>query len=453
MFPTLSEAVRGDRLTVGPSFFNTWMLPVGLILLLLTGIGPLLAWRRSTLTNLRDQFLWPTTAAVVTAVALAALGVRVWSSGLCFAFCAFVVGTIVQEFWRGSNVRRRATGTDIFTAVVGLVARNKRRYGGYIVHVGIVLAFLGFAGNGFKQDTQVLLKKGEQATLGPFTLRNDGVRVSDDGQKQMITAYVPIFERGRQVDTLYPAKWFFRKHEDEPATQVAIRRTPSEDLYVVLPAFDLQNQSTSLQIVINPLVNWIWVGFGVMAIGTFIALAPEATYAFAIAKVSPQAATSTVALLLMLLLAAPVRAQHTQSADIDPHAPRNATERSLGRKLVCMCGSQGCGKEAVGTCTCGFAAQMRGEIARMVDEGKTEEQIVQYYIDKYGSQEPLAMPLNKGFYRLSWLFPFTVGALGAVVAGSIAVRWSRRRSAASEPPPPVEPDLNDRLDDELRSLD
>jgi cytochrome c-type biogenesis protein CcmF len=453
MFPTLSEAVRGDRLTVGPSFFNTWMLPIGLVLLLLTGIGPLLAWRRSTLANLRDQFLWPSTAAVTTAIALAALGVRVWSSGICFAFCAFVVGTIVQEFWRGSNVRRRATGTDVFTALVGLVGRNKRRYGGYIVHVGIVLMFLGFAGNGFRQERQVLLKPGEQAALGPFSLRNDGVKLTDDGQKQMVTAYIAVFEKGKQIDSMYPAKWMFRKHEDEPATQVAIRRTPSEDLYVVLPAMNFQDQSVSLQIIINPLVNWIWVGFGVLAIGTFIALMPEATYAFALAKMPAEAATTTIALVLMLLVAAPLRAQHTQASDIDPHAPRNATEKSLGKKLVCMCGSQGCGKEAVGSCTCGFAAQMRGEIAGMVDAGKTEDQIVQSYIDKYGSQEPLGMPLNKGWYRLSWLVPFAIGGLGAVIAGSAALRWSRRPAAAAEGAGAIDADLDDRLNDELRNLD
>src|SRR5437763_1329575 len=198
MFPTLSEAVRGDRLTVGPTFFNTWMLPIGLVLLVLTGIGPLLAWRRSTLANLRVQFLVPTLSAVVTAAALAVLGVRVWSSGLCFALCAFVTGTIVQEFWRGANVRRRATGTDAFTALVGLVGRNKRRYGGYIVHVGIMLMFLGFAGSGFKRQADVLLKLGEQTTIGPYTLRNDGVKPSDDGQKQMFTAYIAVFEKGRQ---------------------------------------------------------------------------------------------------------------------------------------------------------------------------------------------------------------------------------------------------------------
>src|SRR5207302_4956590 len=135
-------------------------------------IGPLLAWRKSTLTNLRDQFVWPGTAAAATAALVIALGVRSWSSGLCFALCGFVTGTIVQEFLRGGNVRRKNTGTDLFTAIVGLVGRNKRRYGGYIVHLGAVLIFLGFAGNGSKKDSTVQLKLGETATVGAYTVRN-----------------------------------------------------------------------------------------------------------------------------------------------------------------------------------------------------------------------------------------------------------------------------------------
>src|SRR6185295_4278495 len=173
MFPTLSEAVTGERLTVGPPFFNKWMLPVGLILLLLTGIGPLLAWRKSTISNLRDQFLVPVATAIVVGGGLVALGVRVWTSGLCFALCGFVVGTIGQEFWRGARVRQSGTGTDLFTALVGLIGRNKRRYGGYIVHIAIVLIFLGFAGEGFKQEEQVLLKPGQQTQVGKFVVRLD----------------------------------------------------------------------------------------------------------------------------------------------------------------------------------------------------------------------------------------------------------------------------------------
>src|SRR6185436_19604089 len=234
MFPTLSEAITKHRLTVAAPFYNKWMEPVGLILLFLTGVGPLLAWRKSTFTNLRNSFLWPVTSGVVTAAVLMALGVRLWSSGLCFALSAFVCGTIVQEFVRGGIVRRRNTGTDLLTAMIGLVGRNKRRYGGYTVHLGIVLIFLGFAGNAYKQDKQILLKLGEETKLGKYTIRNDGVKISDDGQKQMITGYFSVFEDGKQVDSMYPARWYFRKHESEPTTEVAIRRSFSEDLYLVL---------------------------------------------------------------------------------------------------------------------------------------------------------------------------------------------------------------------------
>jgi c-type cytochrome biogenesis protein CcmF len=161
MFPTLSEAVTGNRLTVAGPFFNKWMTPIALVLLFLTGAGPLLAWRKSTLSNLAYQFMWPAIACLGTAAALAALGIRVWASGICFSLCALVAATITQEFFRGANIRRRNTGTDIFTALVGLVGRNKRRYGGYIVHVGVVLAFFGIAGSSaYKKETVQELQPG-----------------------------------------------------------------------------------------------------------------------------------------------------------------------------------------------------------------------------------------------------------------------------------------------------
>ena len=155
MYPTLSEAIRGERLTVGPPFFNKWMLPIGLILLLLTGIGPLLAWRKSTIANLVHQFLWPATAAVVTGGALdrarrPRLGLRA-SASRSAPGCS---STIAQEFIRGAGVRKQSTGTDLFTALVGLFGRSRRRYAGYIVHLGIVVMFFGFAGEGFKNEVE-----------------------------------------------------------------------------------------------------------------------------------------------------------------------------------------------------------------------------------------------------------------------------------------------------------
>jgi len=455
MFPTLSEALTGNRLTVGPPFFNKWMAPIGLFMLFLTGFGPLLAWRKSTLSNLRDQFLWPTLAAVVTGGAVVALGVRVWSSGLCFAISAFVTGTILQEFWRGTNVRRGVTGTDAFTALVGLVGRNKRRYGGYVVHLGIMLMFLGFAGTGFKRETQLQLKLGEQTTLGAYTLRNDGVKVSDDGQKQMVTAYISIFKDGKQIDTMYPAKWFFRKHEQEPTTETGIRRTFAEDLYVVL-AFqpsDLAAQSASLQIVINPLVDWIWFGFAVMALGTGIALLPERTYAFALAKLpeAAGAATSGAALLLMLWLSsAPLFAQHEAGTGV-MLPPKNALEGQLRDEMACTCGS--CEHEALSKCPCSQADQTRGELRAQVELGKTHEEIISHFIAQFGGQQFLRSPIDKGFNRLAWLVPYGVGAVGLVVVGMTARRWSRHAVEEPQAGDQKDPAIEERLDDELRNLD
>ena len=457
MFPTLSEAVTGERLTVGPPFFNKWMLPIGLTLLLLSGIGPLLAWRRSTFASLRSQFLWPTAAALVTAGALVALGVRVWSSGVCFALCAFVLGTITQEFVRGAHVRRGATGADLFTSVVGLVARSHRRYGGYVVHLGIVLMFFGFAGEGFKKEEQVVLKPGQEVRVGHFTVRHDALRVTNDAQKQMITGHVSVFDDGEPVGEMRPARWFFARREDDPTTEVAIRRGIGEDLYIVLAGYDAASQSATYAVTVNPLVNWIWFGFGVMAIGTGLALLPERVFAFAASRVPAGAAT--ISLLLLLLAPRVAVAQHVENPQAALVVPRSALERDLQGEIICMCGT--CGRKRIGECTCGMAAQMREEVARLVAEGRSREQVYEYYIAKYGSQEPLASPIDRGFNRLAWLVPYVAGATGALGLAFAAARWSRRGSTSAgttpsrtqETAPAGDRALNARLDDELRDLD
>ncbi len=453
MFPTLSEAVTGERLTVGPPFFNRWMLPIGLILLVLTGIGPLLAWRKSTWTNLLQQFLWPSLAGLITAVALVAGGVRVWSSGVCFALCGFVFGTITQEFIRGAQVRRGVTGADIVTSMIGLVGRSRRRYGGYIVHLGIVLIFLGFAGEGFKQEEQVVLKPGQQVTVAHFTVRHDALRITSDAQKQMVTGHVSVFDDGKAVTTMRPARWFFSKKESEPTTEVAIRRGLGEDLYVVLAGYDAASQSATYAVTVNPLVNWIWLGFGIMALGTGIALLPERAFAFAAAKLPAGAAT--IPLILLLLLPRPAHAQHVENAQAVLVIPRTPLERELQREIICMCGT--CGRKRIGECTCSMAADMRDEVSRLVGEGKSREQVYEYYIAKFGSQEPLASPIDRGFNRLAWFVPYLVGTSGALGIALVALRWSRRpqvaqgKSAAESAPP--DPDLDARLNDELRDLD
>jgi cytochrome c-type biogenesis protein CcmF len=454
MFPTLSEAVRGERLTVGPPFFNKWMLPIGLILLLLTGIGPLLAWRKSTVSNLVNQFLWPVVVSLATAGALVALGVRVWSSGICFALCAFTFTTIAQEFIRGAKVRRGATGTDILTATIGLVGRSKRRYGGYIVHAGIALMFLGFAGEGFKQEEQVTMTPGQQVTVGHFTIRHDALRVTDDPQKQMITGHVSVFEDGKAIGSMRPAKWFFSKRENEPTTETAIRRSLSEDLYIVLAGYDAGPQQAVYTITINPLVNWIWFGFGIMALGTGIALMPERAYAFAAAKVPSGSATTTTMLLLLLLLpAAPARAQGVQTV-----APKPKTElqKQLEGDIMCTCGCRASLKDCPMGPTCHGLQEQVPKLEAFLAKGMDRDQVRAAFMAEYGGQDILMAPPDEGFNRLAWVIPYLVGAIGLAGALVITRRWAKsaRQLAPAGPADPSEnSELRSRLDDELRDLD
>ena len=448
MFPTLSEAVTGERLTVGPPFFNKWMLPIGLALLALTGVGPLLAWRKSTVSNLVDQFLYPIVFAFVVSGGLVALGVRVWSSGICFALCAFVVGTIAQEFIRGAEVRRAASGADRLTAMIGLVSRSKRRCGGYIVHVGIAVMFLGFAGEGFKQEGEVLLKPGEQFTLSHFTIKHDALRVTSDAQKQMITGHVTVLDDGKPFATMTPAKWFYAKREQEPTTEVAIRRGVSEDLYIVLAGYDAAEQSATYAVTINPLVNWIWLGFAIMALGTGIALLPESALALAAAKVPSGAATASM-LLFLLLVPTFVSAQ-------SPDATRAVLRKQLEGEILCTCGCRRPMNDCPMEPNChGLDAQRAKLDQYVVTDGMGRDQVLAAFAADYGTQAILARPIDKGFNRLAWFFPYLIGVLGAVGAVVIARRWSHRAEPAepSAAAPQEDAALRTRLDDELRDLD
>ena len=452
MFPTLSQAIRGERVTVATTFYNTWMLPIGLILLLLTGIGPLLAWRKSTLLNLRDSFLIPVAAGLLVGVVVIALGVPVWASGLCFALTGFVAGTIGQEFWRGARVRQSSTGTDLFTALVGLVGRNKRRYGGYIVHVAVVLIFLGFAGEGLKQEEKVFLKPGQQVKVGEFTARYDALKVTEDPRKQMVTAQVTVFQNGNQLALMYPAKWFFHKHESEPpTTEVAIRRGFARDVYVVLYTFDAATQEAEIGVTINPLVNWVWVGFGVLALGIGIALLPDAAFSFAAAQVPAGAVTTTVLLLAVLLSPALALAQTTV-----PPIHRAQLERDLENEIMCTCG--GCRLPA-GTCgmmNCHGKEQQLSKLKGLVDKGLDRDMILATFVHDFGSEDILARPRDRGFNRLVWLFPYLAATVTLVGVVYTARRWARPAATASAGSVETrldDPSIDARLDDELRDLD
>jgi len=276
VFPVLSEWVRGVKITVGPPFFNRVNAPLGLVLLVLMGIGPVIAWRRATPRNLWRAFAWPVGSALVAGVVLLVGGIPFGGAWVAFVGGVFALGTIVQEFWRGVRARQAMLHESAPRALGRLVGKNRRRYGGYIIHVGIVSIFVGIAASSvFRIEAQQTMKVGDEMRVGRYTLRYDRIDSQENGHVARTAAVLPVFVDGRQIDTLMPEKRFYKKPK-QPTTEVANRSTLREDLYVVLGSYDPQTQLVTIQAYVNPLVVWIWLGGLILALGTAVAVWPTA---------------------------------------------------------------------------------------------------------------------------------------------------------------------------------
>ena len=283
LFPILSEWLQGTKVTVGPPFFNRVNVPLGLLLLGLTGIGPLIAWRRASPQNLRRQFAASATVGLAVLAGLLASGMRDGYALAALALAAFVGGTIVQEFWRGVRARQRMHGEAAPLALARLVARNRRRYGGYIVHVGIVLMFAAFAGMAFKVDQEATLRPGESASVtSPFghqlTFTHLGVSQYKSKNRIVSAATVQVTQDGRPLEVMTSEK---RQHVDsfdrptfEPSTEVGIRSGLREDIYVVYAGSVGGTEEAVYRFTINPLVWWVWFAGGVLVFGGLVTMWP-----------------------------------------------------------------------------------------------------------------------------------------------------------------------------------
>ncbi|HXL51490.1 MAG TPA: heme lyase CcmF/NrfE family subunit [Gemmatimonadales bacterium] len=283
LFPILSELVQGVKITYGPATFNFVNIPLGLALLLLTGIGPLIAWRRASVPNLRRQFAVPATAGGFMALVLLVAGMRDFYAVVAMGLGAFVAATIVQEFARGTGARRRQYGEAYPLAFARLIARNRRRYGGYIVHAGIVILFVAFAGMAFKTETEATLRPGESASLRSpygytYTFTSLGLSQYDALNRQVTAAAVEVRRDGRKIGLLNPEK---RQHVDafgrptfQPSTEPGIMSLLREDLYVVMGGVVNGTEQAVFRFTINPLVWWVWYGGMIIALGGLIVMWP-----------------------------------------------------------------------------------------------------------------------------------------------------------------------------------
>lgn len=273
IFPVLSEWVRGVKITVGPPFFNRVNAPLAIALLFLMGVGPLIAWRRASWKQLTSVFLWPATIGLAAGFIAFAAGMRSFSAVLVVSFSAFALYTVAEEFRIGASARRRMVQESWGTAILGLIRKNQRRYGGYVVHVGIVFIFLGVTMSSvYRVEQAFTVQLGESFSIGPYHLEFTDLQNSEDDHMARLAATLKVSEDGQEITTLAPEKRFYKKPE-QPATEVAFRSTMRDDLYVILGSVD-EAKNVTFQAYINPMVLWMWLGGIVLVLGTGLCVAP-----------------------------------------------------------------------------------------------------------------------------------------------------------------------------------
>jgi cytochrome c-type biogenesis protein CcmF len=274
LFPVISEKFTGEKISVDAPFFNRINIPIAMFLLLLTGVGPLIAWRKSSFDSLRRSFLWPTVAGVIVAAGLLAIGVRSFYALVSFGLCAFVLVSVGMEFVKGANAIASKDKTSFISSVIELTHRNTRRYGGYLVHVGVVIIFIGFTGKAFDLSTKVELSKGDDFSLGKYQFRLADVQQGQNENFRWEKLSVDVSKNGQQVATLEPEKRLYLAKK-EPASEVAIRRRPNEDVYLNFAGFSDDGGKVVIDAYVFPLVNWIWMGYWVTLAGTLVCLIPS----------------------------------------------------------------------------------------------------------------------------------------------------------------------------------
>ncbi|MGH9474809.1 MAG: heme lyase CcmF/NrfE family subunit [Terriglobales bacterium] len=273
IFPVLSEAIQGEKITVGREFFDRINLPLFLFLLFLTGVGPLLAWRRTSLGSLRRNFLVPALCGLATSLALLLAGLRDPYPLVSFGLCAFVLVTIAMEFGRGARVLAKR-GRSLPAAVVHLTMRNTRRYGGYIIHVGIILMAIGITGSAFNHSVEAPMPFHGTMRIGPYQLVSQSYTQDDNPNFSSEAEIIAVRQHGRTIATMYPSRRFY-KASSQAQSMVAIRSRPLADLYLVYAGDDANTHVPVLHAYLEPLIMWIWIGTLVVVFGTLIALLPS----------------------------------------------------------------------------------------------------------------------------------------------------------------------------------
>jgi cytochrome c-type biogenesis protein CcmF len=305
LFPVLSEYVQGSKVTMGAPWYNQVAIPIGLFLLFLTGVGPLLPWRATSLKSIRRNFVLPVVALWVTVIVCLAVGVRPWVDGefssghfyalVAFALSAAVMTAILSEFLRGAGVISKQTGRNLPSAIVLLTRRNTRRYGGYLIHIGVVIIVIGLAGAAFNRSVESELALHGKMAIGPYVLECVGFTQDTNPNYDSDYALMDVSKNGQKLYQMTPEKRVYAAN-GQPQTMVAIHSLPSWDLYVVYEGTNRDTGQPIIKAFLNPLVGWIWAGLVIIVLGTLVALVPSLNPATASLRVPVRSQSSEPAL-------------------------------------------------------------------------------------------------------------------------------------------------------------
>lgn len=483
LFPKLKELAGGEKMTIGPPWFNTWVMPMGVVMLAAMMVGTLLPWRKATTESLKRNFTAPVLIALVTTPVLATvywfgraktLGVKAdsYAMGLGLVALAVIianVATIVIEFLEGARSKRRGAEMGWLTALGLLFAKHRRRYGGYVVHIGILCVALALVGNVVKVDADPTMRVGQSAKVGDYEVRFDDLLVKDEVDRVAYTARMTLVRDGREVGVLTPARWDYNNYAlvaggqgdmMKVTSEIYIHSTPLEDVYVALLNFDEQGRTAAFKLAVSPFTWWFWFGGLLLLLGTVVCLwpEPEAERVPSLGRRWVRRAEMTVAALIVVIPA--VMLTHRMKAWAEEPAPLidngSSIELTADQEAdahraydLVMTTCSGCAGKSLSLASpsCYPSNQDKRRIRKLIADGRSVEEILAMFVAERGATA-VAVPLDAASRNTSWMVPAAGIAAGLGLLVVLARKWSATAAPAvplGEPEPDADEEALTRL--------
>lgn len=474
-YPLLTEWIQNQTANINPPFYNFFMKPASTLLLFLMGVSPLLPWRKPSSDRLLRDLIFPSVVCLAVAVIHITWGpsigrgpwmeteipldapngavagllhvLRAWNNitpVLITSLGALNVATIVQEFYKAIKGRRNIHKQETAWKTVSMVlVRSRKRYGGYVVHIGIVLMMFGFLGAAYDMEQEAAMKPGDRVQLGEFEFEYLRSYSDADSHKRRVVSELRVRKNGEVLGVVDPQKWIYRTHPQNPTTEVSIRSRLSEDLYVIMNRVNPDTKIASFKFLLRPWVLWIWIGGALLLLGVFVSAFPSLreflelsdSYSTSslvmrtkVYKYNKQTALSSVLLVLTLILTLLSWFMSPGHARADAlHAGvvhmQNPEEKKIFDHLLCGCGD--CDRLTLSACACGWAENMREEVRAQVADGKSREDIYKDYELRFGRRY-IAVPKDEGVGRAIWLVPMGVIAVSLFFVFRMGKRWTQK---------------------------